>query len=157
MPKSQLSLKEGEFLIWYGKPDYRPRRVLFTIVLIGFISLAIAFLDLRGLIHGEDAQLIPALLLIGNLSLVFGYQGTSYYITSRRILKERDLLLFKRWKETPLETVTGVTVRRRSKRGFLSFRISEGGAVNFSLLSEDPDYVRQIAIDAKAKLNSAGS
>ncbi len=72
-------------------------------------------------------------------------------------MKGRDLLLFERWREIPLETVTGVIVTRRSKRGFLSFRTPKGRAMNFSLLREDPNYLRQIAIDAKTKLNSSGS
>jgi hypothetical protein len=150
-----LSPREDEFLIWEGKPDYRPRRILFTIVGIGFVSLGIVFLDLRG-VGGENLQIIPAILLITNLSIIFGDQGTSYYITSRRIVKEWSLVVYKRKREILLETLADITIKRRSKRGFLTFRTPEDGTINFSLLKEDPDHIRQIAIDAKAKLNSSG-
>jgi hypothetical protein len=151
LPKSPINLRQDEFVIWSGKPDYHPRRILLTIVGIGLLSLMIAVLGLRGIRNAEDVQLIPAVLLIVNLSIFFGYHGTSYYITSRRIIRQRDLLLLERRREIRLETLSDVMVKRRSRRGFLKFRTSAGGTLNFSMLREDPDNIRQIAIDAKSR------
>ena len=87
-------------------------------------------------------------LIAVNLSIAFMYGGTYYCVTTSRVGKYRRLT--GRKAEIPLEDVETVTVKLRRGRGFLWFQTSDGRALKFGMLKDDPEKVRQIILEAKS-------
>jgi hypothetical protein len=142
----------GEVVLWSGKPGLLRKGFATSFIAIGFLFAVFVFslVPRYGLSHVE-AGFIPTFLLIYNLYFLWALRGVDYYVTDRRVLKKSPRVLPKRTEEVPLSTVIDVRARRFLGTNQLVFKTSEGKTLTFRALRQDPQSIRQIAIDAKKK------
>jgi hypothetical protein len=145
-------LDVGEVVLWSGKPGLLRKGFAASFIAIGFVFAVFVFsLVPRYGLSDVEAGFIPTFLLIYNLYFVWAVRGVDYYVTDRRVLKKSPRVLLKRTEEVPLSTVIDVRARRFLGTNQLVFRTSEGKTLTFRALRQDPQSIRQIAIDAKKK------
>ncbi len=148
LSKNLIVLQPNETVHWGGKPDYRRRRVLRTVVLTITIFLGTEYLTLQER-QLEGLRLIYAILLAINLFIIYSNAGMHYFVTSLRIVKERTLLGFRRREEIPLQLITEIRAKVTRGNGVLVFIRAEGIPVVFSYLKENPEKVKEVTLNAK--------
>ena len=100
----------------------------------------------------EDGLPAPFISLVYTLYFVYVLRGTRYVITNRRVVTRRPVLfLGKREKVLSLLSLMDVRTKRILGTSAVEFRTSSRKTLKFGMLNDDPEKVRQMALDALSK------
>ena len=149
MPNNQQELSDRETVLWEGKPRFGSRRVFISLIGTALIFAGIEYYAYFGEQKLQSLSIFPLILFGLNLYLANKYLGTRYYVTNRRAIREQRFLALKRHNELPLDKVAAVNVDHHNGRDYITFVPERGSPIIFDGVRDDPEMVKQIALNAR--------
>ena len=154
MPRGLPALQPNEAVLWNGKPAYHPKRIT-AIIILATILLAASRLPSFPTSEALALAVFAVVAILLSLPDIYKYGGVRYYITERRIIRQQSLFALNRSEEFPVEALVDIRAKRLRGQGFVGFVSTVFYTIVFGRFEEDPERIKQIAIDARSQFDAA--